>query len=349
MTNESYIFEKIKQVSMAKIGLVIAGLILLLLLLMHLTKNSSKKTAPKQTRHIILGAWTKGLIDPATQKIHPEKLLAFQRLVHKKVSIAHYYIGWEALADPKLINQFATIRKYDWEPMVNVNPYYFSECPATNLPLYRAISDGRCDDFLRKAGKNLKHVKQPFYLLFAWEMNNPQNEWSIEHTGSTSQDFVTAWQHIHTIFAEEGASNIIWVFCPNIPNDPQAPYAKIYPGDAYVDWVGLDGYNWGTTQPWSQWTNFSGVFGGSYKTLSTIAPKKPMLIAEVNTTNEGGDKGAWYEDMFTEQLPYHFPRIKMVVIFNEDKSKNEHVNWNVDISPNALKSFISGVHTKFYR
>lgn len=300
-------------------------------------------------RHIAFGAWTEGLFDGSTQRLHPEKLVQFEELIHKHVSIAHYYIGWEALANPDLIRQFNTLRSYGWEPMLNVNPYYFPKCPPTSLPLYRAIAEGKCDNFLRNAGKNLSHVNKPFYLLFAWEMNNKDNSWSIPYTGSTSNDFIAAWRHMYTIFKQEGAENIVWVFCPNVPDDSTIPYNQIYPGNNYVDWIGLDGYNWGTTQSWSQWVSFAGVFGSSYNKITTIAPNKPLMIAEVNTTDKGGNKGAWYTDMLTKQIPYNFPRIDAVVLFNEDRTQQENVNWSVDVSQNSLQAFISAINSSTYQ
>ena len=115
-----------------------------------------------------------------------------------------------------------------------------------------------------------------------------------------------------------------------------------------MDWTGLDGYNWGTTQSWSHWQSFSEVFTASYKHLVIIAPKKPMLLAEVNTTEQGGDKSAWYTDMLTQQIPYNFPQIKAVVIYNEDRNSQEQVNWRVDITPASLQAFTSALQNKFY-
>ena len=209
------------------------------------------------THHIAFGVWTEGLFDASNKKLHPEALLSFEQLIHKKASIAHYYLGWEYLADPEFLKQFVMLRSHGWEPMLNVNPYYFSGCPATQSPLYKAIALGRCDEFLHKAGKNLSQIHEPFYLLFAWEMNNPQNEWSISHTGSSDEDFKQAWRHVYTIFRQEKVTQLVWVFCPNVPDNSDFSYSKIYPGKNFVNWIGLDGYNWGTTQSWSQWISFS--------------------------------------------------------------------------------------------
>lgn len=298
-------------------------------------------------RHIIFGAWTEGLYDPTTKRLQVEKLKQFEDLAHKKVTIAHYYRGWEALAESDLITEFDSLRTHNWVPMINANPYFFSECTSQKESIYKAIADGDCDSFLRRAGKNLSTIKKPFYLLFAWEMNNPQIEWSLKYTGSTAADFVSAWRHIHTIFKEEHVTNAIWVFCPNT-QDANTSYADLYPGDSYVDWIGLDGYNWGTTQSWSHWQSFAEVFTASYSQLVNVAPEKPFMLAEVNTTDQGGNKGAWYIEMFTKQLPYNFPKIKMVIIYNEDRTKTEKVNWRIDTTEESLNGFREGISSRYY-
>lgn len=294
--------------------------------------------------------WNQGFFDAKTQTLHIENLQNFEKQVGKHFSIAHYYRGWEALEKPILREEFSKIRQQGWQPMINMNPYYFDKCPASKVPLYRAIADGQCDDFLRRAGKNLSQINEPFYLLFAWEMNNHELEWSVSRTGSKPQDYIDAWRHMHDIFEEEGATNIIWVFCPNVPERPDLTYASVYPGDNYVDWLGMDGYNWGTTQTWSSWTDFSGVFSDAYTKLHTIAPEKPIMISEVNTTDRGGDKAKWYTDMLATQIPYNFPAVKAVVFFNEDRSTTpEKINWKIDVNKNSLEAFKKSIQLDYYQ
>jgi len=305
--------------------------------------------APIRKTRILFGAWTQGLFDSKTQKLHPEKLIQFEQLVHKKMSLAHYYIGWEALADPSLIDQFNTINSHGWEPVLNINPYYFSGCPATSLPLYRAIAQGYCDTFLEKAAKNLQREKHPFFLLFAWEMNNEQNTWSITMTGSTPGDFKAAWQHVYSLFKKEQVTNIVWVFCPNVPDNKTMSYQEFYPGDAYVDWIGLDGYNWGTTQKWSRWESFTEIFHGSYVALTKLAKGKPVMIAEFNTTDKGGNKADWYTKVLTSEISSSFPKVNALLIFNEDRTRQEHVDWRVDVNRNALEAFSEGIRSVLYQ
>ena len=71
---------------------------------------------------------------------------------------------------------------------------------------------------------------------------------------------------MHDIFTAVGANNATWVWCPNIdPNNGLHDLGALYPGDAYVDWTCLDGYNWGTNpvKP-DRWRSFDQLYGSTY-------------------------------------------------------------------------------------
>jgi Glycosyl hydrolase family 26 len=68
-------------------------------------------------------------------------------------------------------------------------------------------------------------------------------------TLGSAQEFIAAWRHVRSIFDQQGASNIVWTwqmtaysFRVSPSSDQYA--AKWYPGDAWVDNVGADAYNW---------------------------------------------------------------------------------------------------------
>src|SRR5260221_13064555 len=112
-------------------------------------------------------------------------------------------------------------------------------------------------------------------------MNVDSMDWSIQKTGDTPADYIQAWRRFHDIVVAQGATNVLWVFSPNTITSSTISYNLLYPGDAYVDWVGLDGYNWGNTQSWSHWESFSQVFSDSYASLVAVAPSKPLMLSEV--------------------------------------------------------------------
>ncbi len=304
------------------------------------------KTLPN--RSVYLGMWTGGLWDDKALTFHPESLQTVENEIGKKVAIAHIYTGWSNLNNPSFIAQLQIISNNGWRPMVSANPYFFDQCKANGKTLYQAIASGNCDEFMKSVGVSLKQYSSPVLLRFAWEMNINSMDWSIQKTGSSTQDYILAWQRFHDIVASTGATNVLWVFAPNTQSASSIPYNQLYPGDQYVDWIGLDGYNWGTTQAWSSWESFSQVFASSYANLVAVAPNKPVMLSEVNTTDVGGDKAVWYTDMLTEQIPNKYPRISAIIIYNEDRTAQENVNWLLDKTPESLSAFKKGISNPLY-
>ena len=76
-------------------------------------------------------------------------------------------------------------------------------------------------------------------------MNGWWRPWSEQANGNHPGEFVAAWRHVVDIFRAQGATNVTWVWCPNIVG-PKSQLTGLYPGDNYTDWVCMDGYNWGT-------------------------------------------------------------------------------------------------------
>lgn len=300
-------------------------------------------------RPIYLGMWTQGFWDDTNKVLHPETLTSFEQKLGKRFAIAHYYRGWEYLDSEYLRKELAIIDSYGWRPMISANPYFFDRCVSNNLPLYKAIVQGNCDGFLQAAARNLKLFAKPVFLRLAWEMNINSMEWSIQQSHSSSEDFASAWRHMHDVFIAEQATNILWVFSPNVESNDSIPYENIYPGDSYVDWLGLDVYNWGNTQSWSTWEGFSELFSQSYSHIISIAPNKPLMIAEINTTDVGGDKARWYRNLLEQELPYDFPKVSAVVFYNEDRTQKEQVNWLIDISNESFTAFKKGLQKPFYQ
>jgi hypothetical protein len=201
------------------------------------------------------------------------------------------------------------------------------------------ILSGRYDAMIRERARDVRALGAPVFLRWAWEMNG---NWSA-HDGTHNNPagttdgpklYVAAWRHIHDIFDAEGATNTLWVWSPNASDVPAAGWnhwSRYYPGDAYVDWVGIDGYNWGKTQPWSTWTSFESLVAPVYK---DYARRKPIMVAETGSTELGGDKASWF-DSVRRSLKLRFPAVGALVYFDQDKE----TNWSVTSSPAALRSF----------
>ena len=60
--------------------------------------------------------------------------------------------------------------------------------------------------------------------------------WFAWGSAQPASDYVAAWRRSHDVANAAGATNITWVWCPNIdPADALTPCERLYPGDANVD------------------------------------------------------------------------------------------------------------------
>src|SRR3954469_5503506 len=261
-----------------------------------------------------------------------------------------------------------------FQPFANCNPgcsfYSFPSGPLENIRLHGSIpvlswssqsipstksepdfqlSDvisGRYDSYIREFATKAKAWGHPFMLRFNWEMNGKWFPWHEGVNGNQPGESVAAWRHVHDIFTSVGAGNVTWVWCPNVEYSGATPLADVYPGDAYVDWTGLDGYNRGTNPVSPEgWKSFSQVYRSSYNAIAgSIAPSKPLMVGEVASSEYGGSKSAWIKDMLT-RVPAEYPKIRALLYFDKYDSS---MDWPVETSSSALSAFAEGVQSSAY-
>ncbi len=207
------------------------------------------------------------------------------------------------------------------------------------------IINGSLDPYIRQFAEAAKAWGHPFFLRFDWEMNGFWFPWSEGVNGNKKGEFVPAWRHIHDIFQSVGATNATWVWCPNVDFTRKLiPLNKIYPGNKYVDWTCLDGFNWGKRSDSAGWQSFNQVFHETYVRVRKIAPHKPMLIGEIASNEIGGSKPAWIKNMLREVPRYR--GIRGLVWFNV-KDRNTH--WPLESSKAATNAFAKGIQKSVYR
>ncbi|MFA5801638.1 MAG: glycosyl hydrolase [Thermoleophilia bacterium] len=215
-----------------------------------------------------------------------------------------------------------------------------------NQPAYRLknITRGDFDYRIRAWARSLRAYGYPVLLRPMCEMNGNWTSWSGIANGNSPVDFIPAWRHIHDIFVAEGVTSVKWVWSPNADSTAalaQNTFDTYYPGDGYVDYVGLNGYNWGTTAKApgysSTWQSLSQVFSYSYDVAASNTDK-PVMISETASTELGGSKADWLTDAFAT-LPVRFPRVTSMTWFNVLKE----TDWRVESSGASLQAFKAGV------
>jgi hypothetical protein len=232
-------------------------------------------------------------------------------------SIHLSYFGWQDAwsTDPVLPEDAARgqLSLVNWEPF-DVE--------------FDAVVDGRYDELLAQRGREAAALDAPVFVDFAAEMNEEEG-WG----GHDPALYVAAYRHVHDVVSAEAGDRVVWVWAPNNVDSADAPAAReYYPGDAYVDWTGIDGYNWGTSDPDFEWQDFESVFGPMYDELHAIG--KPIIIGETASAESGGSKAGWIRDI-VPTLTGRFPDVRALVWFDVDKERD----WRIRSSHDALQAF----------
>lgn len=173
------------------------------------------------------------------------------------------------------------------------------------------INAGNWDSYIDSWGAAAAALNQPFMLRWGHEFNGNWYPWSLAKNGAdatAANAYKAAFRRVVTRLRAAGANKIRHVWCFNNANTPVAAWnapALAYPGDDVVDWVGIDGYNFGSSQAWSHWTSFHDVFRPAVDLANQIAPTKPIILAEMGCSETGGNKAAWINQMADElaQMP----------------------------------------------
>lgn len=217
-------------------------------------------------------------------------------------------------------------------PVVTWEPWVWTA--GVDQPAYALdrVTAGDFDPYLAQWADALAAWDRPVLLRFAHEMNGDWYPWSAGVNGNTAADYVDAWRHVHDVFAAHGADDVRWVWAPNVVYPGSTPLTALYPGDAYVDVLGVDGYNWGTSVSWGSWVSGRQVFEQTFAELRALAPSKPLLVTETASSELGGSKAAWVEDLITWSAGQG---LLGIIWFDE----NKETDWRMASSPESAAAF----------
>lgn len=285
-------------------------------------------TSSASAQRIALGAYV-----PGSQE-NPARIDSFAAEVGRRPVIVSNYEDWtQPLVDQRGLE---AIWGGGGVPMITWEPWSWTD-PSRRFPL-RTIAGGAYDAYIRQSAVAAADWGKPILLRFAHEMNGTWYPWGEGHP---ARAYKMAWRHIVNVFRASGADNVRWVWSPYVNNDGHLPFERYFPGDRWVDWVGVDGFNWG---PPRTWQSFSTIFATSYQLLSQMT-SRPIMIPETGSTEEGGSKAEWISMALKRELP-RFPRIHALVWFSD---RFHTVEARIDSSESALAALRSAVSSPLFQ
>lgn len=284
----------------------------------------------------------------------PTKIDQFSRMVGAKPPVVMWFSSW-ALCTPYSQTltegcfsraEMDAVTSRGAMPMVTWQPWD-PALEGQKQPRFAlaTIVAGKHDAYMRKWARDARLWGKPMYLRFAHEMNGTWYPWSPGLNGNTASQYKAAWKRARAIFRQEGATNVKWVWSPYVACNRCASFSSVYPGSTQVDWVALDGYNWGTSQPGTRWQSMAQVFGPSYDKVTALAPTKPFMIAETASTEKGGNKAAWIRNGFFRDIPNRLPKTRAIVWFH----RNKVTDWRVNSSAASLAAYKEVVASPSYK
>ena len=255
----------------------------------------------------------------------------------KKNALVELYTDWTETSEYLLFTyQLPFIWDHGNVPVITWEPYVANGTPDD---IETRIANGDYDTYVNRWGGKLRQFlagtdgvygttdDRRVYIRLAHEPNGNWYPWSAQAGVNTPADYVSMWRRVYQRVNAQGLDNshVQWVWSVNNSDVGAFTAEAYYPGDAYVNWVGLDGYNWGQAMPWSSWQTPTQVFANMRGRIAALSPNKPVAITEVAstaTTTTGINAAA--KDAWITQLASYVKtnNIRMIAWFNEDKETN---------------------------
>jgi mannan endo-1,4-beta-mannosidase len=226
-----------------------------------------------------------------------DEIKSFENYVNFKHDIVQYFSSFDVRTHPDMITPYFTtiplnIWKFGKIPMLTWYPST-SLVEKTPLDICKRIYSGLFDNYLKiccQALVNFINLSKPdpilgtpkIYIRFAHEMNYKNHVFS-----SNTSDFIKMWKYLYNyVRSFESSSkvqlskdNVLFIFCPGNFISEAFPFESYYPGDDYVEWKGLDGYNWGG----KSWQQFDEIFTPYLIRMNKLS-SLPLAICEFGTT-----------------------------------------------------------------
>lgn len=223
-----------------------------------------------------------------------ESITGFESLAGKAITWAYFSNNWIG-GDIKFPSVNAnTIRTSGRIPYIRMMMRSQFEDPPDPVFTLDDIINGTHDTALTQWAKDAAAYGDPLIVEFGTEVNGEWFPWNGRWNGGSvttgygdpakadgPERFVDAYRHIVTLCRTNGATNITWVFhvdADSLPDEEWNSMAAYYPGDAYIDWIGISVY--GPLTPDEDYQNFIDRMDVAYPKLAALSAIKPLALLE---------------------------------------------------------------------
>jgi len=290
------------------------------------TQNPPPTTAPSSNKVLKWGVYTGW---------SAESIREFESIIPKNFNILATFTHWgNENSFPSHLAPFAKDKGRTLLVFWEASDYRIAGPIQPNFS-YDSILAGNWDWYIRSFAEQARAYGSPVILIPFSEMNGDWFPWGGTVNGNTPTKAVAAYRHVRTVFGS--VPNVKFGWAPNAESFPRTAanaIDKYYPGDTYVDYVGVDGFNFDYAN--NPWETFDQIFGAPLTLISKYG--KPMYVFSFASA-EGPQKAAWITDALTVQMK-RYPLLEGWVWFNQNKERDWRI-WSDDASLTAFKNAIA--------
>lgn len=273
-------------------------------------KSWSDETKAYYQKQFVESDLTWGLFDPRVPTDFLAPIEAVEEAVDHTFDYVLHYSNLDTYINMNYYNTMYEAGKI-FEYTLQTSEYYNPTSNATFMLL-----EGKFDDKLREFAQALKALDGPVLFRLNNEMNG---DWCYYNAFFFQKDtdlYKAVWYHIYDIFEAEGADNVLWIFNPNekdLPGYKWNHYSNYFPGEEYVDIIGVTGYNTGNYLEHEVWRDFDTIYDEFMPEYKEVFKDYAFMITEFGSSIYGGDKVKWTKDMLEKIEDYGF---KIAIYWN---------------------------------
>lgn len=230
--------------------------------------------------------------------------------------------------------------------------------PDKRYALQRII-DGEFDPELAAWGAAAAAHPGPLLVEFGTEVNGFWFPWNGKWNGGGAtagygdpavpdgpERFRDAYRHVHDVIAAQGADDLTWFWHVNsgsFPANSWNTYSAYYPGDPYVDWIGVSDY--GPTAPGERFRrSFASVMDRVYPKLAALSPDRPIAVLEYGA-RQGRAKARWIARAIASVARGRWPRVRALSYWHERwrNADGSVSNLHIDSDRRSLRAYRRGI------
>jgi hypothetical protein len=270
------------------------------------------------------GAYLGAIVEGSGGRSVADPMFELERMMGRPLAVARVYHRWGdafPTTDDVRSADAGHLLFISWTPLTE---------QGTVTP-WADIASGAWDDWIRARAAAVRAFGRPMYLSFNHE---PENDASY----GTPAEFVAAYRHVVDVFRAAGVSNVAFV-CTLMSSSFEHGATRanaFYPGDAHVDALGVDAYNWYPGREGSRWRSFARIVAPARAYAREL--DVPLVVPEFGVQEDPrspGRKAAWLGAAAATLR--RWPDVAAVLYFDVDKV----YSWQLTTSPLATAAFVA--------